>query len=127
MKKILYSFLLILLFDACKKESLEAIEGELCFAIQGENIVVTNSTGTIVHVDMIDQSILPFVSRIPFDCTHFIILGPGDSRTFKMDELLKNGRKPLILTWWQCDGDKITDSGNKELPSSKDTIFCTKL
>lgn len=127
MKKLLLFPLLLLLLNGCKKENLTAREGELCFAIKGADLVVTNQTAKTVHFNIIDTSILTYISRMPMDCTHFNILEPGGSKTFKMDELLKNGRKPLSLSWWQCEDDKITDSGNKELPSSKDTIFCTKL
>lgn len=125
MKKILFFLLIIPMFSACNQDKVTARDNELCFAIRGEELIVTNSTSKTVHVDVIDSSILSFISRMPFNCQDFRILEAGESVTLKMDDLLKNGRKPLSLTWWQCEGGELVNPGNKELPSTKNTTFCT--
>lgn len=112
--------------SSCTKDIFESRSGELCFTVKADKLMVSNETSKEMHFDAIDSSILPFVSRIPFDCSHFQVLKPGESVNFQLDSLLKNGRNPLSITWWQCKDDKVVNSHQTNLVTSKESQICTK-
>ncbi|NBA84662.1 hypothetical protein GVN16_02765 [Emticicia sp. CRIBPO] len=129
MKHLFVLLALLTALKTCGDEDPAArnANGELCFVIKGDEITVINRTGKTAHYDLIDAEMLPRVNRIPFDCSNFEILESGNSRTYDLNKLLEDGRNPLVLTWWECKRDKISNMGHHTLVTTTDINYCTSI
>lgn len=128
MKKIALLFSLAVLsagIDSCKSEGLKARPGEFCFIVKNDELIVSNDTKAVMYYDLIDAELAARVSRIPFDCSNFSKINPGDSKTYKLDSLVDKKNNALIATWWQCNGDKLEKAHNSPLQTNRENQVCS--
>lgn len=126
MKKLAFLILLGLSINACKTDGPGARSGELCFLVIGDKLVVSNDSKRVMNYDIIDADLAARSNRIPFDCKNFLVINPGESKTFKVDSLAEKPGNPLILTWWQCDGNEVKKKGNSQIGTAATSQVCTK-
>ncbi len=126
MKQLGLFFLLVITAGSCKPDGIFSRSGELCFNLSGNELRIENNSSETMHFDVIDQDLAARSSRTPFDCENFNILKPGKSVTFRVDSLVEKSGTPVICTWWQCNGNKLSYSGNSLLKTTLQNQICAK-